>query len=137
MTAAETPVNVGGMERSVAASLYRRTKDQQVVSSDDLRRLELDKYLNDRNGIGGLFAWMVTVKLIREVGRAPSAFPSTHHRKIGLYVWCEKARRMFFTVREEDKKSDVSPVRERGGDSVLHGQGARVEGQEGGARIQL
>jgi len=49
-----------------------------------------------------------------------------------------KVRRgMFFTFREEDKKSDVSPVRERGGDPVLHGQGARVEGQQGGARIRL
>ena len=95
MTAAETHMNIGAIERSVVASLYRRTKDQQAFSSDDLRRLELDKYLSDRNGIGGLFAWMVTANLIREVGRAPSAFPSTHHRKVGLYVWTGVAHRLY------------------------------------------
>lgn len=81
------------LELSVIRVLYRKTKDQQTFSSDDLRKHELDKYLDGPNGIGGVFGFMVRVWWIKEVGRAPSTFPSTHSRKVGLYVWTEKGRK--------------------------------------------
>ncbi len=78
---------------STVKALYMQTKDQQVFSSDDFRRLGLEQYVEGRNGIGGVFAFLVVSGLAKEVGRSKSMFSSTHGRKIGLYEWTERAHR--------------------------------------------
>jgi hypothetical protein len=71
---------------------YRKTRGS-IVSSDTFRSLSLDNYLPTmhRNGIGKLFMLAVTGGYLEEVGRIPSAFKSTHGRKIGQYRWTKKA----------------------------------------------
>lgn len=93
--------------------LYEKTKNQQLFSSDDLRRFELDqKYLEGRNGIGRIFMEIVKTKLASQVGRAPSNYESTHNRKIGFYVWSAKARRAFYKggLKMADKERKEMPI---------------------------
>ena len=76
----------------VAKAFYQKTRDQSTFSSDDLRRLGFDAYLDGRNAIGGFMCFLVKNRFSSEVGRIPSTFPSTHGRRVGLYIWTSKGR---------------------------------------------
>jgi len=64
-------------------------EDLKQFSSDDFRRFGLDRFLrgNPSHAIGGFFAKLIKNKLVREVGRTRSKFPSNHWREIRVYEW--------------------------------------------------
>jgi hypothetical protein len=77
----------------VVKTFYNKTVEMSTFTSDDFRKMKLDKRLKgeSRNKIGGFFRYMhlggFTVKAGKSV---PSKIGTSHERKIGVWKWSKK-----------------------------------------------
>jgi hypothetical protein len=60
----------------------------EVFSSDDFRRYQLDRFIQDKqHGIGSLFSKLVKNGLVEHVGYVSSDLVSNHGRTIKTFRW--------------------------------------------------
>lgn len=68
-----------------------KIEHRSTFTADDVYLLGLDRFFEDKiHGVGGFFAKLQHLGLIREVDRKRSTRPSNHQRKVSVFVFTEK-----------------------------------------------
>ena len=78
----------------ITKSFHDKTMEMKKITSDDFRKLKLDKKLKgeSRNKIGGFFRYLHLAGFIVKAGMpVASKIPSCRMRKIGVWKWSKKA----------------------------------------------
>ncbi len=73
-------------------ALYRNTKHQKQLTSDNMRKRGLDNYVSDPSYDIGLYCTaLIQRRWIEESSRIRSAIDSNHGREIRVFTWTTKA----------------------------------------------
>jgi len=64
-----------------------RHEGESTFTSDTFRMLGLDRFVDNKHGIGGFFAKLLANKYAEQVDWTRSVLPSNHGRKIRVYKW--------------------------------------------------
>ena len=77
-------------------ALYEATKDKQF-SADDFRDLGIHAEMgwDPQKTFRNFFGRLSQEGLVEQIGRIKSRHPSNYGRKFGLYIWTEKAHKLF------------------------------------------